>query len=147
MLFFLCPTALVFSFYDVKYKRCSVMQSDRQIQGSPAVGETGGRERGTILVAKRRYSMGKPSADSKSAHPMVPTLLPMFRTFTSMPVQDDDWAKAADGRLAKAGTTNSATHRNLMRRPLCRALAVKFTPGFRSIDLFMILSPVQNCTA
>lgn len=43
---FLMPTALVFSFYGAKYKRCSVMQSDRQIQGSPVVGEPGGRERG-----------------------------------------------------------------------------------------------------
>jgi len=34
--------------------------------------------------------MGKPWTDSKSAHPMVPTLLLIFRAFTSMPVQDDD---------------------------------------------------------
>jgi hypothetical protein len=53
---------------------------------------------------------------------MVPTLLLMFRTFTSMLVQDDDWAKAVDGRLAKASTTNNATHRILMRMPLCGAL-------------------------
>jgi hypothetical protein len=35
-----------------------------------------------MFVACRRYSLGKPSGDSKSPQAMVPLLFLMFRTFT-----------------------------------------------------------------
>jgi hypothetical protein len=86
---------------------------------------------------KCRYSLGKPSGDSNSAHATVPVLFLMFRIFTWIPGHGG-WAKARTGRFVNISTANHAAHRTSIGPRICERLTVAAAADFTMVDAIII---------